>query len=302
MIKDCLEELKNNNLDMYFNEPMSKHTSFKIGGPADCLIKVKKEEDIIVIKKIAKKYDVPVYIIGNGSNILVKDSGIYGIVAKMNNDYLDIHIEDGMGTIVAGSGVKLSFLAQKCFNEGLEGIEFAAGIPGTIGGAVRMNAGAHGGEIKDIVVSTKFLDKDGNVKIINNEDHSFSYRNSIFTNNQGIILESTLKLKVGDKKLIKQKMDENLAWRKEKQPLEYPSAGSTFKRGNDYITAQLIDLCGLKGYKIGGAQISEKHAGFIVNKEDATAKDVLDLIQIAKEKVYEKYGKEIELEVEVIGK
>lgn len=302
MNNECKEKIIKSNINAYFNEPMSKYTSFKIGGPADCLVKVKTEDELILIKEIAKKYNEPTYILGNGSNILVKDNGISGIVIKMDNDYLDIEIKEGKGKIIAGAGVKLAFLSQKCYQEGLEGIEFAAGIPGTIGGAVRMNAGAHGGEIKDIVISTKYLSKDGKIEIINNKQHDFSYRHSAFMENEGIIIETVLELKIGDKNSIKEKMDNNLSWRKEKQPLEYPSAGSVFKRGDDYVTAQLIDLCGLKGYQVGGAQISEKHAGFIVNKDKATAKDVIEIIKHAKEEVYEKFEKKIQLEVEIIGK
>ena len=185
--------------------------------------------------------------------------------------------------------------------EEIEGFEFAAGIPGSIGGAIRMNAGAHGGEMKDIVLETKCMDMNGNIKILSNEEQKFQYRNSIFSCNKYIILSTKLKLKKGRYKEIKSKMDEYTIWRKEHQPLEYPSAGSTFKRGTDFITAKLIDECGLKGYNIGGAEVSTKHAGFVVNKGDAKAKDILNLVKYISEKVYEKFGKKIELEVQVIG-
>ena len=185
--------------------------------------------------------------------------------------------------------------------EEIEGFEFAAGIPGSIGGAIRMNAGAHGGEMKDIVSETKCMDMNGNIKILSNEEQKFEYRNSIFSSNQYIILSTKLKLKKGIYKEIKAKMDEYGEWRKEHQPLEYPSAGSTFKRGTDFITAKLIDECGLKGYNIGNAEVSTKHAGFVVNKGNAKAKDILNLVKYISEKVYEKSGKKIELEVQVIG-
>lgn len=175
------------------------------------------------------------------------------------------------------------------------------GIPGTIGGAIRMNAGAHGGEMKDIVVNTTYMDYDANIVTISNEEQNFSYRNSIFTKKRWIILNSTLELQYGNREQISSKMIEYANYRKEKQPINYPSAGSTFKRGEDFITAKLIDECGLKGYFIGGAKISELHAGFIINTGNATAKDVLELIEYTRKKVYEKFNKKIELEIEVIG-
>ncbi|HJJ13034.1 MAG TPA: UDP-N-acetylmuramate dehydrogenase [Clostridiaceae bacterium] len=192
-------------------------------------------------------------------------------------------------------------MAQKLLIEEIEGFEFAAGIPGSIGGAIRMNAGAHGGEMKNIVLETKCIDKKGNIKILSNEEQKFEYRNSIFSTNEYIILSTKLRLNKGIYKEIKSKMDEYSVWRKEHQPLEYPSAGSTFKRGEDFITAKLIDECGLKGYNIGGAEVSTKHAGFVVNKGDAKAKDVLNLTKYISQMIYEKFGKKVELEVQVIG-
>ena len=197
--------------------------------------------------------------------------------------------------------MQLGFLAQRLCKEEISGFEFASGIPGTIGGAIYMNAGAHGGEMKDIVISTTYMDLDGKMYTINNKEHEFSYRCSVFAKNEYIILETKLQLSNGKKEEIKAKMQEYACWRKEKQPLEYPSAGSTFKRGDGFITAKLIDECGLKGYQIGGAQISEKHAGFIINKHNATAKDIIELIHKTKEIVYEKTGKKIELEIKIIG-
>ncbi|MBO5349252.1 MAG: UDP-N-acetylmuramate dehydrogenase, partial [Clostridia bacterium] len=204
--------------------------------------------------------------------------------------------------ISAGAGVSLGMLAQKLLKESISGFEFASGIPGTIGGAVRMNAGAYGGEFKDIVISTKCIDENGNISILNNEEQEFSYRHSIFMNKNLIILESELLLNLEQNSTeIAKKMQENLESRKSKQPLNMPNAGSTFKRGEDYITAKLIDECGLKGFAIGGAQVSDIHAGFIVNKGNATAKDILNLIEYVKQKVFEKFSKEIKLEIEVLG-
>ncbi len=284
------------------NELMSKHTSFKVGGPADIFINAKTEEDVQNIVKYAFSNNIPLTVIGNGSNLLVKDGGVRGIVLKVGIEDFSIEKEDDNTYIVtAGAGVKNGYVAQKLLIDEIEGFEFAAGIPGSIGGAIRMNAGAHGGEMKDIVLETKCMDMDGNIKVFSNSDQKFQYRNSIFSTNKYIILSTKLKLKQGIYKEIKSKMDEYTNWRKEHQPIEYPSAGSTFKRGNDFITAKLIDECGLKGYSIGDAEISTKHAGFVINKGKAKANDILNLTRYISEKVYEKFGKKLELEVQVIG-
>lgn len=308
---------------IYMNEPMSKHTTFKVGGNADIFIKVKNLEQLKFVIKVAKKNNIRITIIGNGSNLLVKDNGIRGIVAKI--EFEDIKIDADNAIVTVGAGVKLGLLAQELLKNELSGFEFASSIPGTIGGAVRMNAGAYGSEMKDIVISTKCLDlkrynmltqktniddieieeyieKSDEPEIVelNNDQQEFSYRDSVFSSKRYVILETKLKLQNGDKEEIKRKMDEFLKSRKEKQP-NLPSAGSTFKRGDGYITAKLIDECGLKGYTIGGAQVSEKHAGFIVNTGDATAQNILDLIEHIKQVVYEKTGKLIKLEIEIIG-
>ena len=283
------------------NELMSKHTSFKVGGMADIFINARTEQDIKNTLGYAKQHNIPLTVIGNGSNLLVKDGGIRGIVLRIDLQDFDIKQIDNEYIVTAGAGVKNGFVAQKLLIEEIEGFEFAAGIPGSIGGAIRMNAGAHGGEMKDIVLETKCMDMEGNIKTLSNEEQKFEYRNSIFSNNQYIVLSTKLKLKKGIYKEIKAKMDEYTEWRKEHQPLEYPSAGSTFKRGTDFITAKLIDECGLKGYNIGDAEVSTKHAGFVVNKGNAQAKDILNLVKYISEKVYEKSGKKIELEVQVIG-
>ncbi len=308
---------------IYMNEPMSKHTTFRVGGNADIFIKVKNLEQLKFIIKVARKNGIHITIIGNGSNLLVKDNGIRGIVVKIEFEDIKINLENE--TVIVGAGVKLAVLAQELLKSEMTGFEFAVGIPGTIGGAVRMNAGAYGSEMKDIVISTKCLDlkrynmltqktniddieieeyieKSDEPEIVelSNEAQEFVYRGSIFHNNRYVILETKLKLQKGNKEDIKYKMDEFLRSRKEKQP-DLPSAGSTFKRGEGYITAKIIDECGLKGCSIGGAQVSEKHAGFIVNTGDATAQNILDLIEHIKKVVYEKTGKLIKLEVEIIG-
>ena len=279
------------------NEDMSKHTSFKAGGTAKFYIKAKTVEDVINTVKISKENNIPIVVLGNGSNILFKDEEFNGVVLKIELDTLKI--EENI--ITAEAGVKNAILGRKALDNNLQGFEFAAGIPGTIGGAIRMNAGAYGGEIKDIVQDVEYLDyEDLKIKKITNKECNFEYRHSVFCENKNIILSATFKLENGIKEEIANRMNEFAKSRKEKQPLEYPSAGSTFKRGTDFITAKLIDECGLKGYQIGGAQVSEKHAGFIINKENATAKDIIDLVEYVKKTVKEKTGKSIDLEVEII--
>ncbi len=295
-IKDVLtKEISEENI--FIDEPMKKHTSFKIGGVADIFIKVKSVQELQYIIEVAKKENILVTIIGNGSNLLVKDIGIRGIVIMLNMD--KIEIEDTIVTVEAG--VKLGFLAQKLLKEELTGFEFAAGIPGSIGGAVRMNAGAYGGEMKDIIVETKCLTPSGEIVTLSNEEQKFSYRHSIFMENRYIVLETKIKLQKGNKDEIKAKMDDYAQQRKEKQPISLPSAGSTFKRGTDFVTAKVIDECGLKGFSIGDAQVSTKHAGFVINNGNATAEDVLRLIEHVQKVVLEKTGKKIELEIEVLG-
>lgn len=300
VMQDLTKVLKNSTI--FVEEPMKKHTSFKIGGIADIYIKVEEVEDIKQILKYAKQNSIELTIIGNGSNILVLDKGIRGITLEvcLNKQEFE-EKEDGM-IVTCGAGVKLTALAVECKNKSLTGFEFAYGIPGSIGGAIRMNAGAHGREMKDVSISTTYIDFDGNIKTLKNKEQQFSYRESIFSkNNIGIILEAKLKFDFGDTNQISKKMQEYSTYRKEKQPISYPSAGSTFKRGEDYITAKLIDECGLKGYKIGGASISNIHAGFVINENNATASDVLELVKYTKQKVYEKFGKNIDLEIEIIG-
>ena len=287
--------------NIYINEPMSKHTSFKIGGPADVFIKVDNIEELKEILDLSKKNQIPLTIIGNGSNLLVTDKGIRGITAKLNLKDIEIKNENNKQIIKVEAGVPVGLLAQKLLKEEITGFEELSGIPGTIGGAVIMNAGAHGKELKDILKKVTAMDYNGNIHEFTNEECLFSYRNSRFQKEKYIILQATLELEKGNSTEIKEKMDEYMQFRKEKQPIEYPNAGSTFKRGEDFVTAKLIDEAGLKGYKVGGAQVSEKHAGFIINKKNATAKDVIELTDYIKEKIEEKFGKKINLEIQIIG-
>ena len=300
-IKEILEKSKLNKENLYYDEPMVKHTSFKIGGPADVFIKVDNIEELKETLDLSKKNQIPLTIIGNGSNILVTDKGIRGITAKLNLKDIEIKNENNKQIIKVEAGVPVGLLAQKLVKEEITGFEELSGIPGTIGGAVIMNAGAHGKELKDILKKVTAMDYNGNIHEFTNEECQFSYRNSRFQKEKHIILQATLELEKGNSTEIKEKMDEYMQFRKEKQPIEYPNAGSTFKRGEDFVTAKLIDEAGLKGYKIGGAQVSEKHAGFIVNVDNATAKDVIELTDYIKEKIEEKFGKKINLEIQIIG-
>ena len=284
------------------NEPMKNHTSFKIGGPAEFFVKVNSVEELKELLQLCEINKIPLTIVGNGSNLLVLDNGIKGIVLKIELKQIQIKdIEEGKVEVIVDSGVQLGLLAQNLLKEEISGFEELSGIPGTIGGAVVMNAGAHGKEMKDIVTEITAIDYNGNMHIFTNEESEFSYRHSKFLDEKYIILQVKLLLEKEKREEIKSKMDEYAKYRKEKQPIEYSSAGSTFKRGTDFITAKLIDDAGLKGYSIGGAKISEKHAGFIINTGNATAKDVLDLVEYVTYKVYEKFGKKIELEIKVLG-
>lgn len=284
------------------NEPMKEHTSLKIGGPAEIFVRVSSVEELKEILKLCKTNKIPLTIVGNGSNILVLDKGIKGIVIKTNLKEIKIKNKENENIeITVDDGVQLGFLAQKLLKEEIAGFEELSGIPGTIGGAIVMNAGAHGKEMKDIVTEITAIDYSGNIHIFTNEEAKFEYRNSIFSTGEYIILQVKLLLKKGNKEEIKLKMNEYAQYRKEKQPIEYPSAGSTFKRGTDFVTAKLIDDAGLKGYSIGGAKVSEKHAGFIINTGNATAKDIIELVKYVQDKVYEKFGKKIELEIKILG-
>ena len=305
------------------DEPMYKHTSFKIGGYADVFIKASSIETISKIQSYANIYRIPLTIIGNGSNLLVSDKGIEGIVLKIDiqtkekenkllknkleNLKIDIQKlefeEKNKDVIVkVGAGNKVAATSHLLMTMGISGMEELSGIPGTIGGALTMNAGAYGKEMKDIVLSTKCMDKNGNIIELSNDAQHFEYRNSIYKNREYIILETKLILKRKNKEDIQTKMKEYIEKRISSQPTNYPSAGSTFKRGDGFITAKVIDECGLKGYRIGDAEISEKHAGFIINKGKATAQNVTDLIKHVKETVYKKTGLKIEEEIEFIGR
>ena len=282
------------------NEPMSKHTSFKVGGNADYFIEINSDKNVInKISKFANENHIKLTIIGNGTNILVSDNGIRGIVLKLKVD-TSYNICDDY--IEVSAGVQNAYVANIMLNNEMTGFEFASGIPGTIGGAIVMNAGAFGSEMKDILYEVSGIDLNTHKSFnFNNDDCKFSYRTSIFQNNQNLfILSAKIKYSQGNREDIKNLMNEYKEKRLSTQPLDKPSAGSTFKRGDGFITAKLIDEAGLKGYSIGGAMVSTKHAGFIVNTGSATAKDIEELIKYVKDEVYKKFNKKIEEEVRII--
>lgn len=303
MEKQKIYELLTNEIKqgiVKIDESMKKHTNFKIGGNADVFVIAKNIEEIKCVIKFSKENNILLTILGNGSNVLVSDKGIRGIVLQVGTK--EIKIEKQKNALVeVEAGVMLGALAQVLLKQSISGFEFAAGIPGSIGGAIRMNAGAYGGEMKDIVKDVTVLNEKGEINVLTNEECEFSYRHSRFTDSKEIVIKVTLELPLGDEAEIKAKMDEYDQSRREKQPLNLPSAGSTFKRGSDFITAKLIDECGLKGYTSGDAQVSTLHAGFVVNLGNATAQDVLNVVNHVKQVVLEKTGKQIELEVELLG-
>lgn len=297
--KNIIEIVSELGCDFIENEPMFKHTTFKIGGKADLFIRVKNKKELKTILSCKRHEKIPAFILGKGSNILVSDSGIRGIVLKLEGDFTKVNLLDDCH-IFCGSGVSLAKLCNKALKYCLSGLEFAWGIPGSVGGAIYMNAGAYSGEMKDITVCCEHIDKFGKVGIKKKEELGFSYRNSIYNKSDLIITDITVELKKSSYDSIREKMDDCMSKRRDKQPIEMPSAGSVFKRPEGYYAASLIDTCGLKGKTIGGAQVSEKHAGFIINTGNATCKDVLDLIEFIRERVLKETGVLLECEIEIL--
>lgn len=282
------------------DEPMKNHTSFKIGGPADIMIIPGNEKELIEGIKICKDNNINYYIMGNGSNLLVSDKGIEGVVIKISEEFGDIVVNDT--TIKAESGALLTVVSKKALKNSLTGLEFASGIPGSIGGAITMNAGAYGGEMKDIVTKVRCLNSDGNIVEYSNEEMKFRYRKSRVEEEGLIVLSVEMELEKGDYKTIEERMRELTEKRTSKQPLHLPSAGSTFKRPEGYFAGKLIDDSGLRGIRHGGAQVSEKHCGFIVNIDKATSEDVRTLIRTVQKIVKDNYGVELETELKIIGR
>lgn len=279
--------------------PMSKYTTFRIGGNASVMLTPLNDEQLVSIIKECKKENIKPFILGNGSNMLISDDGLKTVVINMCRPDPSIELVNG-DTIICDAGITMSKVCNFALDNGLTGLEFAFGIPGSAGGAAYMNAGAYGGEMKDVLIECRHIDSDGNLGSLKGEELGLSYRTSAYEHNGYIITTLVMKLKKGDKAEIKAKMQELLQRRKDKQPLEYPSAGSTFKRPVGYFAGGLIEECGLKGCSVGGAQVSEKHAGFIINKGGATAQDVLDLIKYVQDRVYEERGIHLEPEVRLI--
>lgn len=282
------------------NAPMSKYTSFKTGGNADLFIIPASVDSLSQIIKKCNELNIKPFIMGNGSNLLVTDNGYKGVIIKIGSNLSSMKLLDE-NTIECESGVMMKALCNFALDNSLSGLEFAFGIPGNLGGAVYMNAGAYGGEMKDVLYSCTHIDNDGNIGTLTKDQLDLGYRRSAYTENGYTIISATLKLQKGDKTEIKEAMNDKLRRRKDKQPLEFPSAGSTFKRPEGYFAGALIEDCNLKGYTIGGAQVSEKHAGFVINRGGATSTDILNLIKHIQDTVFEKHGVKLETEVKIIG-
>lgn len=299
--KDLINQLQNDfsDLEILADEPMSKHTTFKIGGPADIYVEPSIVQ-VVPLIKLLKKQAIPFMVIGNGSNLLVSDDGIEGVVISLAKPAADIQI-DGT-SITAEAGAMLSSVANQAAASGLTGLEFASGIPGSIGGAVYMNAGAYGGEIKDVLTSVTILTPEFDLVELTPEDLDLSYRHSSLMEKGGIVLSAKLKLQLGDSQAIKAQIEDIRQQRINKQPLNFPSAGSTFKRPEGYFAGKLIDDAGLRGYTVGGAQVSNKHCGFVVNTGDATCADVLKLMSDVDDIVFDKFGVHLAPEVRIIGR
>lgn len=284
------------NCEVRLDEPMKKHTSFKIGGNAALYIKVGSLSELTSIVKECKQTDTKYFLLGNGSNILVDDKGMDCVVIKLDNDFKEIFMTDSK-TVYCGAGATLAALCKFALNNGLSGLEFAWGIPGTVGGAVFMNAGAYGGEIRDVAVSVNHITSDGVIGRIDADQLDFGYRTSVYRKNGFVITGVTLKLKSDNPEDIRHRMDDFMSRRVDKQPLEFPSAGSVFKRPEGNFAGALIEQCGFKGKGVGDAQVSEKHAGFIINKGSATADDVKKLISKIQSTVKNETGYDLECEL-----
>lgn len=285
--------------NIHLQEPMAAHTTFRVGGPADCLIEMESGEQLRKMQHYLRQIEIPFTVIGNGSNLLVSDRGYRGFILQVGKKMSDIRVEGN--TIIAQAGALMSQVAKAAMEHGLTGLEFASGIPGTIGGGVVMNAGAYGGEMSQIVERVSVISREGEALELDNDTMEFGYRSSTIRNQPFIVTELAFTLQPGDSKEIRARMEELSARRREKQPLEYPSAGSTFKRPEGYFAGELIMNAGLRGFRIGGAAVSNKHCGFIVNKSKATADDIMDVICEVQATVKDKFGVDLEPEVICLG-
>ena len=285
--------------NMRLQEPMAGHTTFRIGGPADCFVQIENKEQLIQVLKYLRQVEVPFFVLGNGSNLLVSDKGYQGIILQIGQKMSKVEVEGDM--IIAQAGASMSQVARIALEHSLTGLEFASGIPGTIGGGIVMNAGAYDGELSGVVIQVNVVNGAGECMELEKDSMEFGYRTSIIKNNPFTVTEVILKLEKGDSEQIKAKMDDLAARRREKQPLEYPSAGSTFKRPKGNFAGKLIMDAGLRGFRIGGARVSEKHCGFVVNIGNATAEDVRDVISEVQERVKERFNVNLEPEVLFLG-
>ena len=288
-----------NNCTAVFDEPMSKHTSFKIGGNASLFVTPGDDDALVSLLEKCREENARVFILGNGSNLLVSDEGIDAVVVSMSRENDEISVSSD-GVLSCPAGVSLMKVCRAALQHSLSGLEFAFGIPGSVGGAVYMNAGAYGGEIKDVIVSCRAITPDGETVEIKKEDMLLGYRTSVFNKNNYVILSAEFKLNKGDPDEIKAKMDDFMNRRKTKQPIEFPSAGSVFKRPEGYFAGALIEECGLKGKRIGGAEVSRKHSGFIINAGEATAADVMALVDYVRKTVKDEKGVLLEPEIRII--
>jgi len=296
--ENFLTLLQDQDIISYPNEPMKNHTTFHIGGNADCFCEVKTVEALKKITSLCKQNNIPCFIIGLGSNLLVSDNGFKGIVIKLGGTFTEMHVEDNQ--IFCGAGASLASACVLARKNSLSGLEFAWGIPGSVGGAAYMNAGAYDGEMKDVISEVTFMDKDGNIKTCQKDKLDFSYRHSVFTDTENIILSVTFTLRPEQQIIINDRMQELMDKRKSKQPINHYSAGSVFKRPEGFYAAALIEECGLKGFSVGGAEVSKKHSGFIVNDRNATAEDVKQLVEYIKKVVLEKKGVELCCEIKFV--
>ena len=281
-------------------ERMSEHTTFRIGGEADCFIELENKEQPLKVQKYLTAIEEPFFILGNGSNLLVSDEGYRGVILQIGRKMSQIRVEGSR--MIAGAGALLSQVAKAALAHGLTGLEFACGIPGTVGGGVVMNAGAYGGEMSQVVTEVTVTSRDGEVLLLDNESMEFGYRTSTIKNHPFVVTEVAFELEGGDRQLIQEKMEDLAARRREKQPLEYPSAGSTFKRPEGYFAGELIMKAGLRGFQIGGARVSDKHCGFVVNTGRATAADVKDVVDEIRERVKDIFHVELQPEIVFLGR
>lgn len=281
------------------NAAMCEYTTFKTGGPAEILLLPENEEQLISVLKFCKSQNIKPFVLGKGSNLLVSDNGVNGVVIHLGNGFDYANEENGI--VRCGASMSMSRLCRFALGKSLSGLEFAFGIPGSVGGAVYMNAGAYGGEMKDVLVSCTYVTLGGEKIELESGEMKLGYRTSVFAETPGVIIEAKLKLERGEKSEIQEKMEDFLNRRKSKQPLEYPSAGSTFKRPEGHFAGALIERCSLKGFSVGGAQVSEKHAGFVINKSEATSQNILDLIREVQRIVLNETGVKLEPEVKMLG-